>query len=71
MKPEHIHTLQWSQALAIARQTCARIFSDGVVPRDALLAFGLRTDTIPAADWGRTVDAIAQVLCTNPRRDAA
>ncbi len=71
MKPEHIHDLQWAQALAIARQTCAGIFKDGGVPKDALKAFGLAPDLGPAADWSRTVEAIAQVLCQGPDQIAA
>ncbi len=71
MKPEHIHDLQWSQAQAIARQTCAGIFKDGGVPKDALNAFGLASDLGPAADWSRAVEAIAQVLCQRLDKIAA
>jgi len=71
MKPEHIHDLQWTQALAIARQTCAGIFRDGGVPKDALTAFGLRAELVPETDWSRVVDAIAQVLCQRPDQLAA
>ena len=71
MKPEHIHTLQWNQALAIARQSCAGIFRDGGVPSDALRALGLKADLVPAADWSRVVEAIAESLCSRPEQDAA
>ena len=71
MKPEHIHDLQWAQAQAIARQTCAGIFRDGGVPKDALKAFGLNLDHGSDADWSRAVEAIAQVLCQGPDQMAA
>lgn len=71
MKPEHIHDLQWNQALVIARQTCAGIFKDGGVPNDAVRAFGLAGDLERAADWSRAVEAIAQVLCQRPNQLAA
>lgn len=71
MKPKHIDTLQWSQALAIARQSCARVFRDGGVPADALKAFGLKSDAVPAADWNRAVEAIAEVLCARREPTAA
>lgn len=71
MIPDYINPLQWHQATAIARQSCARFFRDGGTPADALRAFGLKPDDIPAADWSRAVDLIAQALCAAPERRAA
>lgn len=71
MTPEHINPLQWNQAIGIARQSCARFFRDGGRPADALLAFGLPADSVPAADWSRAVETIAQTLCSAPVRRAA
>lgn len=71
MSPQHVNPLQWHQAVAIARQSCARFFRDGGAPADALSAFGVPVDARLAADWGKTVDAIAEVLCAAPVRRAA
>lgn len=71
MMPDHVHDLQWNQAVEIARQSCARIFCDGGVPADALRAFGLDPNKAPDSDWSRAVDAIAQVLCQRPEQIAA
>ena len=71
MTPDHINPLQWNQALGLARQSCARFFRDGGRPADALLAFGLPADAVPAADWSKAVEAIAEVLCTKPMPRAA
>jgi hypothetical protein len=71
MIPDNINPLQWHQAIGIARQSCARFFRDGGMPADAMRAFGLQPDTVPAADWGKAVEAIARVLCEAPQRHAA
>jgi hypothetical protein len=71
MTPDFINPMQWHQAQGIARQSCARFFRDGGKPSDALLAFGLPADAVPAADWSKAVEAIAQVLCATPVRKAA
>ncbi len=71
MIPDHVNPVQWQQAQAVARQTCARFFRDGGSPRDALSAFGLSTEATDGLDWSRAVDAIAQTLCTSPVRRAA
>jgi hypothetical protein len=70
MGPAHVNPLQWHQAVGVARQSCARFFRDGGSPADALAAFGLAPDA-QAGDWGKTVEAIAQVLCATPLRRAA
>jgi hypothetical protein len=66
MNPDHINTLQWHQATAIARQSCARFFRDGGTPADAMLAFGLEAPRSGAADWSKAVEAIAEILCAAP-----
>lgn len=71
MTPQHIPSAQWTNATAIARQACARIFRDGGRPADALAAFGLAHVRSDAGDWSRTVDRIAQSLCSRPERRAA
>jgi hypothetical protein len=69
--PEHINPLQWHQAIGIARQSCARFFRDGGTAADAMRAFGVGAEGIPAADWAKAVEAIARVLCQAPERRAA
>jgi hypothetical protein len=71
MSPQHVNPLQWHQAVAIARQSCARFFRDGGTPADALSAFGVPADAHLSADWGKAVDAIAETLCAAPVRRAA
>jgi hypothetical protein len=71
VSPEHINPLQWHQAVGIARQSCARFFRDGGSAADAMRAFGASAEGIPAADWSKAVEAIAQVLCKAPERRAA
>jgi hypothetical protein len=71
MTPDHINPLQWHQALGIARQSCARFFRDGGRPADALMAFGLKPDAVPAASWSKAVEAIAESLCAAQIRRAA
>ena len=71
MSPQHVNPLQWYQAVGIARQSCARFFRDGGTPADALSAFGVPADAHLAGDWGKAVDAIAEILCAAPVRRAA
>ncbi|MGQ0674370.1 MAG: hypothetical protein ACT4N2_16045 [Hyphomicrobium sp.] len=71
MTPDHVNPIQWQQASAIARQSCARFFRDGGRPADAMRAFGLEPAQANAADWSRAVDAIAEVLCAHPIQRAA
>jgi len=61
---------QWSHALSVARQACARVFRDGGAPADALEAFGIaREDS--ACDWSSAVEMIADALCAQPMERAA
>jgi hypothetical protein len=71
MTPDHINPIQWHQASAIARQSCARFFRDGGTPADAMRAFGLEPQSAGAAQWDKAVEAIAQSLCSAPVRRAA
>lgn len=71
MIPDHINPMQWQQASAIARQSCARFFRDGGSPADAMRAFGLEPVQDGAAQWDKAVEAIAQILCASPVRRAA
>lgn len=71
MTREYINPMQWHQAQGIARQTCARFFRDGGKPADALMAFGLAANAVPAAEWSKAVEAIAEALCAAPLRRAA
>jgi hypothetical protein len=61
MIPQHVNPIEWHQAVGIARQSCARFFRDGGTAADAMRAFGAEADI--GADWGKAVEAIAQVLC--------
>ncbi len=67
--PMHINPIQWQHALAVARQSCARVFRDGGTPAEAVAAFGL----VPSQglDWERAVDRIANELCAHPLPRAA
>ena len=69
-RPQHINPLQWNEAVAMARQGCARVFRNGGAPQDALASFGLKTDGAAASDWSKTVDTIANALCQTMRRAA-
>lgn len=70
-RPQHINPLQWNEAVAIARQGCARVFRNGGAPKDALASFGLLPDAAaPKADWAKTVEMIAGTLCQPQRRAA-
>ena len=72
MTPQHIPSPQWTNATAIARQACARIFRAGGTPSAAVTAFGLSgAPAADAGDWSRTVDEIAQSLCSRTDRQAA
>jgi hypothetical protein len=67
--PNHLNPIQWHQALAVSRQTCARVFRDGGSPADALASFGLQAaDNI---NWDKAVDIIAEELCAHPLPKAA
>ncbi len=67
--PDHLSPIQWHQAVAVSREQCARIFRDGGLPGDALVAFGLKRE--PGANWERVVDLIAAELCAHPIKRAA
>lgn len=71
MSPNHINSVQWTQAVGYSRQACARVFRDGGTPADALSAFGLEADGVAAAEWSRAVDLIAASLCHRPLALAA
>jgi hypothetical protein len=75
MGPHHVNPVQWHQTVGVARQACARVFRDGGTPADALAAFGIDGDERAFADldtdWGKAVEAIAQVLCAAPAKRAA
>ena len=67
--PDHLNPMQWHQAVAVSRQSCARVFRDGGTPDEALAAFGLAG----AGDmsWEKAVDVIAAELCAHPLPKAA
>ena len=71
MTPNHINSVQWTQAIGYSRQACARVFRDGGSPADALAAFGLDAGDIAASEWSRAVDLIATSLCQRPLAMAA
>ncbi len=66
MGPDHVNPLQWHQAVGVARQSCARFFRDGGSPADALQASASIDARCMAGDWGKAVEAIAEVLCAPP-----
>ena len=67
--PSHLNPMQWHQALAVSRQTCARVFRDGGTPADALASFGLSShDEI---NWDKAVDMIAGEICAHAMPKAA
>ena len=76
-RPHHINPLQWTDAVGVARQTCARIFRNGGSPGHALAAFGIDHDRLPATpaggspDWSKAVETIAAALCRTGLRKAA
>ena len=63
MNPNHINSVQWTQATGYSRQACARVFRDGGSTRDALAAFGIEADDVDECAWSRAVDLIATSLC--------
>lgn len=65
MTPENINPVQWNQSIGLARQSCARIFRDGGMPADALVAFGVRSEQANL-DWSQAVELIARSLCAMP-----
>jgi hypothetical protein len=67
--PDHLSPIQWHQALAVSRESCARIFRDGGTPGDVLVAFGLQSEE--DANWERVVDLVAVELCAHPIKRAA
>ncbi len=71
MTPNHINSVQWTQAVGYSRQACARVFRDGGSPVDALTAFGIEAADVAASEWSRTVDLIATSLCKRPLALAA
>jgi hypothetical protein len=69
-RPQHINPLQWNEAVAHARQACARVFRNGGAPRDALASFGLGNDVSAGDDWSKAVDTIARTMCSTIRQAA-
>ncbi|MCB1484573.1 MAG: hypothetical protein R3D51_04830 [Hyphomicrobiaceae bacterium] len=69
--PDHVNPIQWHQALAVSRQTCASVFRDGGTPAEALAAFGLKVDSEEAPNWDKAVDQIASEICAHPMARAA
>ncbi|HMN38182.1 MAG TPA: hypothetical protein PKD49_10820 [Hyphomicrobium sp.] len=69
--PDHVNPIQWHQALAVSRQTCARVFRDGGTPAEALAAFGLTAAGEETPNWDKAVDQIAAVICAHPMARAA
>jgi hypothetical protein len=67
--PNHLNPIQWHQALAVSRQTCARVFRDGGSPSEALASFGLASGS--DVNWDKAVDMIAEELCAHPLPKAA
>ncbi len=67
--PDHLNPIQWHQAVAVSRQTCARVFRDGGTPAEALAAFGLAV--VDGVSWEKAVDHIAAELCAHPLPRAA
>lgn len=67
--PSHLNPMQWHQALAVSRQTCARVFRDGGTPSEALASFGLTA--AQAVNWDKAVDMIAEEICAHPMAAAA
>lgn len=67
--PNHLNPIQWHQALAVSRQTCARVFRDGGTPGDAVATLGLTSSV--DLNWDKAVDLIAEELCAHPMAKAA
>lgn len=70
ISPDHISSVQWTQAMGVARDVCARIFRDGGLPADALTAFGMHADNANL-DWDAAVERMATEMCAQPLRRAA
>jgi hypothetical protein len=61
LEPQHVHPRQWHQAIALAREVCARYFVDGRSPADAVRAHGL---AFPEnAGWAYAVNMLAELNC--------
>ena len=69
-RPQHINPVQWNEAVALARQACARVFRNGGTPKDALATFGLAGDGMGLGDWSKAVDRAALSLCRTIRQAA-
>jgi hypothetical protein len=67
--PSHLNPMQWHQALAVSRQTCARVFRDGGTPVEALASFGLTS--ADDVSWDKAVDMIGEELCAHTMARAA
>lgn len=67
--PSHLNPIQWHQALAVSRQTCAAVFADGGKPAEALALFGVAAND--DVDWEKAVDVIAEKICAHPLPKAA
>ena len=67
--PNHLNPIQWHQALAVSRQTCARVFRDGGTAVEALASFGI--NGAKDVNWDKAVDMIADELCAHPMARAA
>jgi hypothetical protein len=70
VNPDHISPVQWSQAMGLARQVCARIFRDGGTPTDAVVAFGMDQPG-SMLGWDQAVERLALEICREPVRRAA
>lgn len=70
INPDHISPVQWSQAMGVARQVCARIFRDGGEPGDALVVFGMDAPSTRLG-WDQAVERLALEICREPVRRAA
>ena len=67
--PSHLNPMQWHQALAVSRQTCARVFRDGGTPANALSGFGISSRD--EVSWDKAVDMIAEEICAHAMAKAA
>ena len=63
MSPQPSNAAQWTHAVGLARQSCARVFRDGGTPSDALATFGLKGRRSAQEDWSLAVEDIALELC--------
>jgi hypothetical protein len=67
--PDHINPIQWQQALAVSRQTCAQVFREGGTAAEALAVLDLEHDE--AVTWEKAVDRIAARICSHQIARAA